>query len=104
MDAEAGFSRSVESLVEELEALADSGTKDHRASLARIRESYYTAHTAHGCEYVRETFCSTAEDWPTTLGIARTMARRDRMTARSWLVNTVSHQWNQKARRVTFSY
>jgi hypothetical protein len=104
MDAQARFRRSVESLVDELEELADSGIVDHRASLDRIRESYYTAHGVHGCEYVRETFCSTAQDWQTTLEIAGTMARSARTTPRSWLINSVSEQWNKKCQAVTSSY
>jgi hypothetical protein len=103
-DAETKFRRTIESLVNELEELADSGIEDHRASLDRIRESYSTAHAAHGCEYVREMFCSTAEDWHGILEIAGTMARSAGTTPRSWLVRRFGEQWNQTARRVTSSF
>jgi hypothetical protein len=103
-DAETKFRRTIESLVNELEELADSGIEDHRASLDRIRESYYSAYAVHGCEYVRETFCSTPEDWHGILEIAGTMARSARTTPRSWLINTFSEQWSKKCQAVTSSY
>jgi hypothetical protein len=103
-DAETKFRQTIESLVDELEELADSGTKDYRAALDDIRECYSTAHAAHGCEYVRETLCSTTQDWRTTLEIAGTMARSARTTPRSWLINRVSEQWNKKCQGVTSCY